>query len=250
MVITDIMDREMQISLQKLNSLRRLAGKANVVILLELFVALRLAEGNIVKMDRLSTAISYVQNYGNLNHLKYVQPFSLPALKAVNEIRQPILGKIFDVLDGLPLKWGPGTPYECYAPLPHSKIIELFYELLAQDDLKSTLGEHLVIARKYLHICTGLIELTHLKRMKICRQYSQDSSASWAPFIFSKPMLGDLLAGYFLIKDELPYVQLPSIEFFRLGSDHYLLSQELISGCLMTGFVHLKERIDTHATAN
>lgn len=250
MAIIQMTDHELQISLQKFNRLRRLATRANVAVLLELFAALRLAEGNVAKIDRLTTAITYVLNYSNLNRSFYMRPFSISALETIMEARPSILREIFDVIDGLPLKWGPGTAYEPYAHLSHNKLIEHFYGLLERPDLKFTLGEYLVIARKYLRICTGLIELTHLKRMKLCLQHRENDTTRWASFVFSEPMLGNLLADYSLIKDELPYLQLPLIEFFKLGTGRYLLSQELVVSSLMTGYVHLKEQVNTYPMGN
>lgn len=248
MAIKEITEHQIQASFRKFDMLQRLSMKANVVVLLELLIALRLADADVAKRDRLTTAITYVLNYSTLEQKVTLGTVDRGLLENKNEGEQSIACQIIDVINDLPLKWGPGTPYESYASLSGSRLMELFHDLLDRPDLKFTLGAHFVIARKYLDICAGLIQLSRLKRMQVLLSgagSAEEGDRSWRNFLFRRAKLGNLLTDYCMIREELAYIQLPVILLPRVAENCYLLSEELVIGSLMVGYVHLKEQIDT-----
>lgn len=218
-----------------------LAEQTSLGVLLELFVALRKARGDVELRDQLVQTIGLIVEHGFKNRQFRLETLSDDLLGNSVQNRK-ITANILGLASEMPLVWGPGSGLENYVSLNSAQLLDLSRKLLLQKSLRESLGSTTDTIKDYVGLYRVILTLIGLNRVnKMIRgtRGTQADEIKWEDFLISSPHLPSIYEDYCTMKQTLCALGLPRIPFISLNATLWLISEELIHATLLQLFVNL-----------
>ena len=163
-------------------------------------------------------------------------------LDSIND--SSLISRFFTVIQSLPLTYSENPQYRHYASLSGQELLDLTRILIEQPTFRNNNGSYgCFIAHRYLKLCIDLLEICELNQQDISVGVNREVSrgAIWRSFLLSPPQLGDILANYRMIQNDVQRLNLPLLPFFAIDDGSWLLSKEQLIDTLLCAYMQLLE---------
>jgi len=231
------------------DELAQLAKEADILVTLELLTALHDFREDIETRNRLTQTLAFVQMLVPYRKSTGVYDLNFGLLGDTD--RSSLVNKIFEIAQALPLTFSKQPNYLHLASLSDELLLEFLEILVDGPRFCNTFGKHnSLIVRRYLKICSDLLEICNLnlEATPVGPDGIRSTSSLWRSFLLFPVQLGDIPRNYRLIQKDTQRVGLPVLPYFALEGGIWLLSREILIETLLVAFSRLLDKVCDNAS--